>query len=1206
MIVDQMCYRHFRKCLVLWLIATVALVLQGCPAEDTSGIDAVGDITTFELPPLFDDVATDPVADTQPLDLTSDTECLDDDGDGVCNIDDICSEGDDTLDEDEDGVPDACDACEDANDNDDADEDGVPDACDICPVGDDTTDTDGDGTPDACDCDEAGDLCHANAYCVPIDDGVECHCLDGFEGDGVATCDNIDECSADATLCVSTATCVDNYGGFTCDCNEGSFGDPYAGGSCDPCDVSCSDCTASGPTGCSECSVGFWDADADEAFNCTACAVCADGTYQHTACTLTADTVCEPCHTACTYCSGPTSGDCTECGAGQFLDSGICTSCSACDPDTEYETIACTDETNRECATCSGCSAGFYESGGCVGAIDSECTECGGCGTGFFEDGGCTGALDTNCTECGGCGTGFFENGGCTGALDTNCTACNSCGAGFFEDGGCTGGTDTICTPCDDRCATCNGTGPTACTACATGYMDADPGGGFNCVDEDEEQFFYCTEEPRIWVVPDGVTEIDVEVYGAEGGDGIDPYGAHSSGGLGGRIDATISVTPGETLYVHVGCQGEETRYAVNAGGWNGGGDGGYYSAGSGYTGGGGGGASDVRRDTDLTSRIIVAGGGAGGGACDEDYADPGGDGGNTTGENGGSGCAGAYGRGGSQASGGAAGSWDYVPGTPETGSLGNGGDAYPSGSGGGGGGGYYGGGAGDGGGGGGGSSYAGAGTSYIEYVRGVRSSDGEVVIRWYGGACALPCATCNGPGPTGCTSCTAGYVDADPGDGFNCVDEDREQYFYCTGEPQMWVVPDDVEELEVEMHGAEGGDGIDPYGASSPAGRGGRVDGMVSVTSGDTIYIYVGCQGEGTRYAVNAGGWNGGGDGGYYSAGSGYTGGGGGGASDIRTGPGLETRIAVAAGGGGGGACDEDYGDPGGDGGNVLGADGGSGCAGAYGRGGSQSSGGAAGSWDYVPGTPEAGSLGYGGDAPTGGSGGGGGAGYYGGGAGDGGGGGGGSSYVGGFSELITWVRGARSGDGRVIVRWTSVWEMVEDFETGGTWPWSPWVQGTTTAGGTIDADNAHDGALGIDNVQWYYRTDVTFGSTPGQRLSMWAQPHSSSEGIAILGFSADSTGTRMLSLQVFTSEFSFRNIINDYTGWQTPLEVAQTYEADVWYRMEVEYNGDGEYTGRLYSSDGTTLLNEMTHDFGDEQSGGIAIRSYPSDGLDTIELSP
>src|SRR5215212_4270477 len=93
------------------------------------------------------------------------------------------------------------------------------------------------------------------------------------------------------------------------------------------------------------------------------------------------------------------------------------------------------------------------------------------------------------------------------------------------------------------------------------------------------------------WTVPDGVTQVTFEVFGASGGSsaGSQP----SPGGLGGKASATFSVTPGETLQVNLGGAGK-VNDAGGAGGFNGGG------AGGAFRGGGGGGASDVREGTNF------------------------------------------------------------------------------------------------------------------------------------------------------------------------------------------------------------------------------------------------------------------------------------------------------------------------------------------------------------------------------------------------------------------------------------------------------------------------------------------------------------------------------------------------------------------------------------------------------------------------------
>jgi PKD repeat protein len=237
------------------------------------------------------------------------------------------------------------------------------------------------------------------------------------------------------------------------------------------------------------------------------------------------------------------------------------------------------------------------------------------------------------------------------------------------------------------------------------------------------------------FVVPACVTAIGVDAYGAQGGTGKLENGSDATGGMGGRAQATVPVTGGETLHVFVGGMGQTIGTGPTpppgTGGFNGGGDVFDRIPNPGLTqgmSGTGGGASDVRRGNDLADRLIVAGGGGGGG-----WYGAGGAGGGLTGADGNSSDAGfAAGKGGTQAAGGAVG-WtrnDY----PNTaGTLGVGGKAYRDGAGnGGGGGGYYGGGAGGFCGGAGGSSWTDApGNTNGTTTAGVRTGNGRVVITW-------------------------------------------------------------------------------------------------------------------------------------------------------------------------------------------------------------------------------------------------------------------------------------------------------------------------------------------------------------------------------------------------------------------------------------------------------------------------------------------
>ncbi len=224
----------------------------------------------------------------------------------------------------------------------------------------------------------------------------------------------------------------------------------------------------------------------------------------------------------------------------------------------------------------------------------------------------------------------------------------------------------------------------TSCCACCTGTITLS-----------------FTGASQTWTVPPGVTSICVDARGAQGG---------NAGGLGGAATGTLSVTPGEILYIYVGGAGTMANATPVPGGFNGGGNGSW--------GGSGGGASDVRQGgTALGNRKIVGGGGGGG------YGSGGGIGGGPTG---GSAPSGMPATGGSQTAGGNC-----------YGALGVGGsNTCACADGGAGGGGYWGGGSNSNcagavnGGGGGGSSFIG-GVTGGAFSNGARSGNGQVIITY-------------------------------------------------------------------------------------------------------------------------------------------------------------------------------------------------------------------------------------------------------------------------------------------------------------------------------------------------------------------------------------------------------------------------------------------------------------------------------------------
>jgi hypothetical protein len=206
-----------------------------------------------------------------------------------------------------------------------------------------------------------------------------------------------------------------------------------------------------------------------------------------------------------------------------------------------------------------------------------------------------------------------------------------------------------------------------------------------------EEAKFTFTGAEQEFKVPAGVTSVEVEAVGSEGGTVADA----APGGVGAIVTGKLAVTPEQVLYVEVG------GVPFNGGGVS--------------LGGKGGGASDVRtvsigaepspgNEASLDSRLLVAAGGGGGGFQNFDglaKTCPGGPGGGAEEKGvdgtscifpgGGGGGAGEAGKGGT----GGAGFAGFIP-TPgldgKAGLLGDGGEGF---FGGGGGGGRYGGGGG-------------------------------------------------------------------------------------------------------------------------------------------------------------------------------------------------------------------------------------------------------------------------------------------------------------------------------------------------------------------------------------------------------------------------------------------------------------------------------------------------------------------------------
>ena len=249
---------------------------------------------------------------------------------------------------------------------------------------------------------------------------------------------------------------------------------------------------------------------------------------------------------------------------------------------------------------------------------------------------------------------------------------------------------------------------------------------------------------------------------------------------------------------------------------------------------------------------------------------------------------------------------------------------------------------------------------------------------------------------------------------GFNKTVSAQTVTFAYTGSIQTYTIPVGIYTISIDAKGAQGGIAGATLG-SSAAGKGGRVQGLLAVTPGTVLNIFVGGCGQAGSSSGGTGGWNGGGTGVSYA--SSWSGGGGGGATDIRIGgTALSNRVIVAAGGGGTGYYTANR--CGGDGGGLIGSVGCTSGTGVAGGGGTQVTGGGAGTFSgWTSGV--SGGLGVGGNSAASGGyiSGGGGGGYFGGGGGCCSGGGGGSSYTDPSMVSVVHTPGNNAGCGTITI---------------------------------------------------------------------------------------------------------------------------------------------------------------------------------------------
>jgi hypothetical protein len=185
----------------------------------------------------------------------------------------------------------------------------------------------------------------------------------------------------------------------------------------------------------------------------------------------------------------------------------------------------------------------------------------------------------------------------------------------------------------------------------------------------------------------------------------------------------------------------------------------------------------------------------------------------------------------------------------------------------------------------------------------------------------------------------------------------------------------------------------------------------------------------------------------------------------------------------------------------------------------------------------------------------------------------------------------GATSGAFNVTPNNTAI----EGFENGGSWN----VANGFSITAYLATWAAHDGTYGLDDYSgqdWIYRSDAAAQLKQGDTASVWLQFAGSADGRAYFGFGASSLGTLSLVAAPNTGQL----LLQSNVGWSSFNNLAavnQGYLPNHWYRLEVDWGASGTIVGKLFDSNGTTLLNSVTASTGVITSGGIAFRAIGSD---------
>jgi hypothetical protein len=159
-----------------------------------------------------------------------------------------------------------------------------------------------------------------------------------------------------------------------------------------------------------------------------------------------------------------------------------------------------------------------------------------------------------------------------------------------------------------------------------------------------------------------------------------------------------------------------------------------------------------------------------------------------------------------------------------------------------------------------------------------------------------------------------------------------------------------------------------------------------------------------------------------------------------------------------------------------------------------------------------------------------------------------------------------------------------------------------------TTSSAAAHDGNFGLVNhggSDWIYRDDSAAQVREGDTISAWVQFHGTADGQANFAFGANSNidGSPLATYSLVLSADKRKLYIQEnFFGSQLNSTLATSSQntkflANHWYRIEVTWGTDGSIVGKLFDSNGTTLLNSVRATASLFSAGGIGFHATGHD---------